>query len=790
MDKKKILERLQTPKAVRWFWIILCAPVALILLLLLLTRLGAFGKLPTFEELENPKSNLATEIYSDDGEMIGSFFIQNRSYVDYNELSPALVAALISTEDMRFYSHSGIDFISLARVAVKTLALGNRRQGGGSTITQQLAKNLYPRDTAVYNNPISKGSKLVISKLKEWITAVMLEYNYTKEEIITMYLNTVPYGSNAYGIKSAARTFFNKLPSELNVQEAAMLVGVVNAPTRYSPRSNPDRALARRNTVISRMREKGYLTRAQRDSIQALPIELDFRPISHNAGTGTYFREMLRMVMTSGKPSRESFGPGAAGDWDYRQAVEQWESNPLYGWCDKNVKANGQPYDLYRDGLKIYTTVNATMQRYAEQAVWEQMGETVQPMMDRVTKARGSVFSDISKDEREAIMRRAKKNSDRYRQMKRAGATDAEIDKAFATPVPMRVFSYKGDRDTVMSPDDSLMYYKKFLRASFMAVDPSNGYVRAYVGGTSYRYFKYDMAKQGRRQVGSTIKPFVYTFAIEQLDLTPCTQVPNLPVTIETDNEPWSPREASKVVYDGEWKPLRWGLANSRNNYSAWIMKQARQPQAVADFIHKFGIRSYIDPVYALCLGTSDFSLFELVGAYGTFANRGVHVDPIFVTRIEDRHGNVLANFTSPSQDAISEQSAYTMLGMLKRVVNAGTAGRIRALGLKADMGGKTGTSQKNSDAWFVGVTPKLVAGAWVGGEDRSIHLSSGGEGSRIALPIFANFMKKVYGDSKLGITEKDQLQIPVNAVSYDCDESAEPAAALPSSGGGDEFFD
>ena len=790
MDKKKILERLQTPKAVRWFWIILCAPVALILLLLLLTRLGAFGKLPTFEELENPKSNLATEIYSDDGEMIGSFFIQNRSYVDYNELSPALVAALISTEDMRFYSHSGIDFISLARVAVKTLALGNRRQGGGSTITQQLAKNLYPRDTAVYNNPISKGSKLVISKLKEWITAVMLEYNYTKEEIITMYLNTVPYGSNAYGIKSAARTFFNKLPSELNVQEAAMLVGVVNAPTRYSPRSNPDRALARRNTVISRMREKGYLTRAQRDSIQALPIELDFRPISHNAGTGTHFREMLRMVMTSGKPSRESFGPGAAGDWDYRQAVEQWESNPLYSWCDKNVKANGQPYDLYRDGLKIYTTVNATMQRYAEQAVWEQMGETVQPMMDRVTKARGSVFSDISKDEREAIMRRAKKNSDRYRQMKRAGATDAEIDKAFATPVPMRVFSYKGDRDTVMSPDDSLMYYKKFLRASFMAVDPSNGYVKAYVGGTSYRYFKYDMAKQGRRQVGSTIKPFVYTFAIEQLDLTPCTQVPNLPVTIETDNEPWSPREASKVVYDGEWKPLRWGLANSRNNYSAWIMKQARQPQAVADFIHKFGIRSYIDPVYALCLGTSDFSLFELVGAYGTFANRGVHVDPIFVTRIEDRHGNVLANFTSPSQDAISEQSAYTMLGMLKRVVNAGTAGRIRALGLKADMGGKTGTSQKNSDAWFVGVTPKLVAGAWVGGEDRSIHLSSGGEGSRIALPIFANFMKKVYGDSKLGITEKDQFPIPVNAVSYDCDESAEPAAALPSSGGGDEFFD
>ena len=789
MDKKKILERLQTPKAVRWFWIILCAPVALILLLLLLTRLGVFGKLPTFEELENPKSNLATEIYSDDGEMIGSFFIQNRSYVDYNELSPALVAALISTEDMRFYSHSGIDFISLARVAVKTLALGNRRQGGGSTITQQLAKNLYPRDTAVYNNPISKGSKLVISKLKEWITAVMLEYNYTKEEIITMYLNTVPYGSNAYGIKSAARTFFNKLPSELNVQEAAMLVGVVNAPTRYSPRSNPDRALARRNTVISRMREKGYLTRAQRDSIQALPIELDFRPISHNAGTGTYFREMLRMVMTSGKPSRESFGPGAAGDWDYRQAVEQWESNPLYGWCDKNVKANGQPYDLYRDGLKIYTTVNATMQRYAEQAVWEQMGETVQPMMDRVTKARGSVFSDISKDEREAIMRRAKKNSDRYRQMKRAGATDAEIDKAFATPVPMRVFSYKGDRDTVMSPDDSLMYYKKFLRASFMAVDPSNGYVKAYVGGTSYRYFKYDMAKQGRRQVGSTIKPFVYTFAIEQLDLTPCTQVPNLPVTIETDNEPWSPREASKVVYDGEWKPLRWGLANSRNNYSAWIMKQARQPQAVGDYIHKMGIKSYIDPVYSLCLGTPDFSLFELVGAYGTFANRGVFTDPIFVTRIEDRNGNVLATFAPALQDAISEQTAFTMLGMMKNVVTSGTAGRLRWMyGFKADMAGKTGTSQKNSDAWFMGVTPKIVAGAWVGGEDRSVHLNGAGDGARVALPIFAGFMKKIYGDPSLGVSESDLFPVPVGAVVYQCNEEKGTATAVPREE--DEFFD
>ena len=788
MAQKKIIDKLKTPTAVRWFWIILCTPVALILLLLLLTRLGTFGRLPSFEELENPKSNLATEIYSDDGEMIGSYFYQNRSFVDYSELSPALVAALVSTEDMRFYSHSGIDFIALARVAVKTLALGNLRQGGGSTITQQLAKNLYPRDTTVYNNPISRNSKLVISKLKEWITAVMLEYNYTKEEIITMYLNTVLYGNNAWGIKSAARTFFNKLPSELNVQEAAMLVGVVNAPTRYNPRKNPGPALERRNTVISRMKARGYLTRHQRDSVMAMPLVLDFHPISHDEGTGTYFRAMLQQVMTSDKPKRENFLPGAAGDWDYKSAVTEWEENPLYGWCSKNVKANGQPYDLYRDGLKIYTTINATMQKYAEEAVWEQMSENVQPAMDRVLKGRSSVFSNLSKDEEKAIIRRAMRNSDRYRALRRAEASDKEIEEAFHTPVRMRVFSYKGDRDTVMTPYDSLLYYKRFLRSSFLALDPSNGYVKAYVGGTSFRYFKYDNAKQGRRQVGSTIKPFVYTFAIEQLGLTPCTPVPNLPVTIETDNEPWSPREASKVEYDGAMNPLQWGLARSRNNYSAWIMKQTRQPQEVAKFIHKFGINSYIDPVYALCVGVSDFSLFELVGAYGTFANRGVHVDPIFVTRIEDRHGNLLASFTSPVQDAISEQTAYTMLGMLKKVVNEGTAGGLRRLGVKADVGGKTGTSQNNSDAWFVGVAPKLVAGVWIGGEDRSIHLTSGGEGSRTALPIYAKFINKVYADPKLGITQKDEFPVPVGAVTYDCNDT--PVHSGTPRPADDEFFD
>ncbi len=786
MDRKKIIDTLQTPKAVKWFWIIVTAPFALLLFLLLLTAVGLFGKLPSFEELENPKSNISTEIYSEDGEMIGSFYVQNRSYVDYDEISPNLVAALISTEDSRFYSHSGIDFISLARVGVKTLALGNRSQGGGSTITQQLAKNLFPRDTSIYSNPFSRNGKLVLAKLKEWITAVKLEYNYTKEEIIAMYLNIVPYGSNAYGIKSAAQTFFNKQPSEVSVEEAALLVGVVNAPTRYSPVRNPERALARRNTVIDRMEANGYLTAPQRDSLKLLPITLDYHPVSHNKGSGTYFREMLRTVMTARRPEAADY----YNEWDYQQAVHEWENNPLYGWCNKNMKADGTPYNIYRDGLKIYTTINSTMQQYAEKAVEEQMSKEVQPAMERQFKRTKKIFIGVDKEGEEKIIRSAMRYTDRYRILKARGASQAEIDEVFNTPVEMRVFSYQGDIDTVMTPRDSILYHKRMMRCSFMALDPSTGHLKAYVGGPDFRYFKYDMVRQGKRQVGSTIKPFIYTFAIEHLGYNPCTLVPNLPTTIETDTgDAWTPKEAGNVVYDGALKPLKWGLANSRNNYSAWIMKQAKQPVAVADFIHKMGIHSYIDPVYALCLGTPDVSLYEMVSAYATFANRGVYTDPIFVTRIEDRHGNLIASFTPTSNDAISEQTAYTMLGMLKNVVNAGTAGRLRWMfKFTGDMGGKTGTSQNNSDAWFIGVTPKLVAGAWVGGEDRSVHLYSRAEGSVMALPIYGKFMQRVYADPRLGIKQTDTFPLPVGAVTYECDSevAVEPAPEE----GGDEFFD
>lgn len=800
MAQKK--KRGVSPKTIKWIWCVAFAPFALVAVMLLLTVFGVFGRLPSFEELENPRSNLATEVYSEDGKVIGTFFVQNRSYVQYADLYPSdstlhirlgdhevppIVAALISTEDVRYRTHSGIDIPSLVRVAVKTLLLQNTSQGGGSTITQQLAKNLFPRDTARNRGPVVRKAKLVTAKFKEWITALKLEYNYTKEEIAAMYLNTVEFGSNAYGIKSASHTFFNKEPDELNVQEAAVLVGVVNAPTRYSPVRNPDNALVRRNLVLTRMEDAGALTRRQRDSIAALPIILNYKPVSHNEGSATYFREMLRLVMNAQPPKRSQF----YNEWDYEQAAREYDENPLYGWCHKNRKADGTAYNIYRDGLKIYTTLNSAMQTYAEQAVQKQMETVIQPKMDAQYRNTKTLFIGADREERERIMRHAVRYSDRYREMKNAGFSEKQINASFDKACPMKVFTYKGERDTLMTPRDSILHHKRIMRASMVALDPRTGYVKAYVGGPNFRYFKYDMAKQGKRQIGSTIKPFVYTFAIDHLGLTPCTLVPNLPTTIETANgTAWSPKEAGKVEYDGVLHPLSWGLARSRNNYSAWIMKQAKQPAAVADFIHNMGIRSYIDPVPALALGSSESNVYELVSAFSTFANEGVHTDPIFVTRIEDRQGNLIASFIPQSQDAISERTAYTMLTMLQGVVNSGTAGRLKwQFGLTdMEIGGKTGTSNKNRDAWFMCVAPKLVAGAWVGGEDQSVHFISGGEGSVAALPIVGEFLKKVYDDGRFGISRTDQFVRPAMMPRYDCDEEVGPEGRDASDD--DNFFD
>ncbi|MFR9524485.1 MAG: transglycosylase domain-containing protein [Rikenellaceae bacterium] len=785
-------------------WLLIFSPIVLIVTLLALTGVGVFGRLPSFVELENPKSNLATEIYSDTGEVIGTFYIENRSYMQYAELFPEeqanhisldgvdvppVVAALIATEDERFTEHGGVDIPSLFRVGIKTIALQNQSQGGGSTITQQLAKNLFPRDTVRNRGKVARTSKLVVTKLKEWITAVKLEYNYTKEEIAAMYLNTVAYGSNAYGIKSAAQTFFNKMPSQLNIQEAALLVGVVNAPTRYSPVSNPKNAVVRRNLVISRLATAGAITRSQADSLSALPIDLDYSPVSNNYGQATYFREMLRLTMNAERPKRNQF----YNEWDYEQAVKRYDENPIYGWCKKNKKADGTPYNIYRDGLKIYTTINADMQRYAEQMVQKQMESVIQPMMDAQYRSTGTLFNDASTEAISTIMNNAIRYSDRYYQMNRAGVSHSDILKSFDEKCKMKVFTYKGERDTLMTPRDSILHHKRIMRAGFVAMDPRNGNVKAYVGGTNFKYFKYDMAKQGKRQIGSTIKPFIYTFAIDQLGLTPCTTVPNLPVTIETSTgTAWSPKESGNVVYDGVPYPLSWGLARSRNNYSASIMKQAKQPAAVANFIHNLGVKSYIDPVPALCLGTSESNVFELVGAYSTFVNQGVYTEPIFVTRIEDRQGNVISTFVPQSQDAISEKTAYTMLGMLQGVVKGGTASRLNWAYDMADVevGGKTGTSQRNRDAWFMCVTPRLVAGAWVGGEDQFVHLLARGEGSVMALPIVGSFFDKVYDNPNLDISRNDRFVRPANAVTYNCSKELEAAAAHVDAADEDDFFE
>ncbi len=786
-----------------WLWSLVFVPVCLVLLMLLLTALGTFGRMPSFEELENPKSNLATEIYSEDGKVIGTFFVQNRSHVQYADLFPTdstavltldghrvppIVAALIATEDVRFRNHAGIDIRSLVRVGVKTILLSNASQGGGSTITQQLAKNLFPRDTVRNRSKLARTSKLVLAKFKEWITALKLEYNYTKEEIAAMYLNTVAYGSNAYGIKSAATTFFNKSPEELNIQEAAMLVGVVNAPTRYSPVRNPESALKRRNLVIARMAAAGAITDAQCDSLSALPITLNYKPVSHNEGQATYFREMLRLVMNAERPKRRQF----YNEWDYIEACREYDENPIYGWCLKNTKADGTPYNIYRDGLKIYTTLNSRMQQYAELAVQKQMEEVIQPQMERQYKATKVLFQDTEREDREKIMAQAIRYSDRYREMREAGASKEEILASFDKPCPMRIFTYKGERDTVLTPRDSILHHKRILRASFVAMDPRTGAVKAYVGGPNFRYFKYDMAKQGKRQIGSTIKPFIYTFAIDHLGLTPCTPVPNLPVSIETAvGTAWTPKEAGQVEQLGELHPLYWGLALSRNNYSAWIMKQAKQPEAVADFIHNMGIRSFIDPVPAMCVGTSESNVFEMVSAFSTFANEGVHTDPIFVTRIEDRQGNLIASFIPQSQDAISDQTAYTMLTMLQKVITNGTAGRMRyAYGMDGvELGGKTGTSQKNRDAWFMCVAPKLTMGAWVGGEDQSVHLTSRGEGGVVALPIVGDFLQRVHNDASLGISRNDLFVRPANPYRLDC-STEDIQEEYGDEEGIDEFFD
>ena len=756
-------------KGITWFWVAVSAPAVLLVMLFILIAAGKLGPLPSFEELENPDNSLAAEVYSEDNVLLGKFYIQNRTWTDYEDISPYVVDALIATEDIRFYRHSGIDFRGLARVLVKTIILG-QNTGGGSTITQQLAKNLFlPRDLSNYP-AIVRGAKLVVAKFKEWQTAVRLERSYTKEEIITMYLNVFDFLYNAVGINSASRIYFNTTPDSLNIEQSAMLVGMLKNSIVYNPRRNEESALSRRNVVIGQMERYGYIAPDVADSVRTLPLGLDLREDSHNTGLATYFREYIRTTMIRYEPERNMF----YSDDQYEDALWRWENDPLYGWCRKNQKPDGTNYNLYRDGLRIYTTLNSSMQGYAEEALREHLSQDLQPAFNKRAKGyRNPPYSnDLNSSQVKQLINRSVRQSDRYQNMRRAGIPEDSITLAFNTPIPMKLFSWDGERDTLMTPLDSIWYYKFFVRSSFMAMDPHTGHVKAYVGGPDSRYFKYDAVTQQKKQVGSTIKPFLYTLAMQD-GYSPCFEVENIARSFDVNDSVWIPRSSGPTDYHGRMVTLKWGLAQSENYISAWLMKQF-SPQAVVDLMHRMGIRSFIDPVFSIFLGTSDLSLEEMVGAYGTFANKGVYTRPLYVTRIEDRNGNVISTFSPYIDEVISEEDAFLMSSLLQGVVNSGTALRLRlTYRLNNQMGGKTGTTQNHSNGWYMGVMPDLVAGVWTGWEDQAIHFEdlSLGQGANMALPVVGLFLQKLFADEAFAAAAESVFEAPSNFyVELDCD--------------------
>lgn len=759
-------------KIIKALWIFLAVVALAIVVVFVSISKGWIGYMPPVEELENPSYKFATEIFSEDEKVLGtwSYSKENRVYTAYKDLSPAIINALIATEDVRFVEHSGIDAKALFRAFVKRGLLFQKNAGGGSTLSQQLAKQLFTENVA--RNTIQR----LFQKPIEWVIAVKLERYYTKEEILSMYLNKFDFLNNAVGIKTAAFTYFGCDPKDLKIEEAATLVGMCKNPSLYNPVRFNERSRGRRNVVLDQMRKAGYITDAECDSLQALPLKLTYNRVDHKEGLATYFREYLRGVMTAPKPERSDYR-----GWQMQKFYEDsiaWETNPLYGWCAKNKKKDGSNYNIYTDGLKIYTTINSRMQQYAEEAVKEHLGDYLQPVFFKEKEgSKNAPYARSLPEKRvEELLTKAMKQTDRYRLMKEAGASEQQIRKAFDTPEEMTVFSWKGDKDTIMTPMDSIRYYKSFLRTGFMSMDPVNGHVKAYVGGPNYVYFQYDMAMVGRRQVGSTIKPYLYTLAMEN-GFSPCDQVRHVEQTLIDENgTPWSPRNANNKRY-GEMVTLKWGLANSDNWISAYLMGKLN-PYNLVRLIHSFGVRNKaIDPVVSLCLGPCEISVGEMVSAYTAFANKGIRVAPLFVTRIEDSDGNVISTFAPQMEEVISVSSAYKMLVMLRSVINEGTGGRVRRYGITADMGGKTGTTNDNSDAWFMGFTPSLVSGCWVGGDERDIHFGrmTYGQGAAAALPIWAMYMKKVYDDPTLGYDQQERFKLP---------EGFDPCAGSESSDG------
>lgn len=738
---------------VRILWGTLCAVIVFLAVSFTSIWFGWIGYMPDLEDLQNPISRYASQVYSVDGKILGTYNMnrENRVHVDYDGISPYLVQALVATEDERFYDHSGIDFIALTRAVVKRGILGQKSAGGGSTITQQLAKQLY---SATAKSTLER----LLQKPIEWVIAVKLERFYTKEEIITMYLNYFDFLHNAVGIKTAADVYFDKDPKNLTLTESATLIGLCKNPSYFNPVRYPERCTDRRNVVLGQMLKAGYLTNEEYQKAHDEPLALNFHRVDHKDGIATYFREFLRQYIMAQKPTLEDYP-----SWNRVQFTIDslaWETDPLYGWCNKNHKKNGEPYNVYTDGLKIFTTIDSRMQKYAEEAVLKHVGNYLQPAFTKEnrTKPNAPFTNALTAAEVKGILNRSIRQSERYRAMKEQGATENEIQKAFRTPVEMSVFTYHGDVDTVMTPLDSIRYIKSFLRSGFVSMDPHNGAVKAYVGGVDFTHFTYDMATQGRRQVGSTIKPFLYALSMSN-GMSPCDVAPN----VQRSYGNWTPRNGSRSRY-GQMVTLKWGLAQSNNWISAYLMNRIN-PQDFLRILRDFGINTYgVYPSIVLCLGPNEASVCEMVSAYTTFANHGIHCSPMFVSKIEDNEGNVIATFQPRMNEVISEESAYKMLEMLKAVMDGGTGSRMRyKYKVECDMGGKTGTTNRNADAWFMGFTPSLVSGCWVGGEDRDIHFDSTrmGQGANMALPIWAYYMKKVFADRSLGYDPNEKFDIP-----------------------------
>ena len=773
----------RTKKMIRALWTINFCGVALVMLIGVMIYHGYIGYMPPVEGLLNPEDRFASRLFTSDGVEMGRFYQSrnNRVYADYSEISPNVINALIATEDERFMQHSGIDIMALSRVLFKTILLRQKNAGGGSTITQQLAKQLY--------SPESDGlMDRFIQKPVEWAIAVKLERYYTKEEIIKMYLNQFDFLNNAVGIKTAAHVYFNTTPDSLKIEQAAMLVGMAKNPSLYNPvrADRKDAAVGRRNVVLQQMLKADLITEAECDSLCALPLDVKFTKVDHKDGIAPYFREAVRLMMQAKEPRR-----GDYPDWDQQRFVDdsiQWATNPLYGWVEKNPKPDGTKYNIYTDGLRIYTSIDSRMQKYAEEAVIDHLKNTLQPQFDREKGSRGPYTTnsaELGQLTPRKLIDRAIRQSERYRVLKNAGMSDAEIMEEFDKPVDMTVFSYDGGQvQKTMSPRDSVVYQKMFLRAGFMSMDPLTGQVKAYVGGPNFHFFQYDMAGVGRRQIGSTVKPFLYTYAFEE-GFTPCDMFLNAQpsITLPT-GEVWAPRNTGHARI-GEMVDLYWALTNSNNWISARLMSEL-SPSTLARTMHTFGITNHLDPVVSLCLGPCDVSVREMVTAYTAFSNKGLRVDPIYVTKITDNNGNVISEFTPQYTEVMSQEAYFKMVNILQNVINSGTGSRLRRApyNITAVMGGKTGTTNYNADGWFMGFTPNLVSGVWVGGDERYIHFNrmAQGQGAAMALPIYGLYMKKVYADKSLPYSQTLQFPEPPAGFSLCYKESYgdAPAAETP----------